>query len=336
MPAQTISNVPLDIESTTDAHDPAIQKYFLKTRELEDQAQWKQIVAIESGITDLDLKDSSMAGINKAARKAENASAIKQVPIENFDQTYSQEEFQVMMPFTKKAWQFGIKKRDMERVTKELRMACIRRQEELVADRLNNGWSTTYTDSDDSGAETITITGGDGAAMFSASHTREDGGTNWTNIITDTDSTSNPIFDYSPLKGARITASAILSPVGEKFRVNYDTLVCKKDSTVHSRAEEILASKGIPGSADNDGRANVMFKIIALDYLDNDTYWYMTDTSMKNYDYGLQVKISEEINMKGPDIVFESDEIRYKSGFQWALGGNDYRGWAGSDASETA
>ena len=333
---QTISNIPLDIESTADAHDPTIQKYFLKTKELENQAQWKQIVAVESGVTDLNLKDSSISGINKAARKVENASAIKQVPIENFDQTYTQEEFQVMMPFTKKAWQFGIKKRNIERITTELRMACVRRQEELVADRLNNGWSTTYSDSDDSGAETITISGGNGVAMFSASQTREDAGPNWTNIITDIDATPNPIFDYSPLKGARKTASAILSPVGEKFRVNYDTLVCKKDSSVHSRAEEILASKGLPGSADNDGRANVMFKIIALDYLDNDTYWFMMDSSMINYDFGLQVKISEEINMKGPDIVFESDEIRYKSGFQWALGHNDPRGWAGSNATETA
>ncbi len=52
-------------------------------------------------------------------------------------------------------------------------------------DRLDNGHTSSYTVSDVSGNYAVSIAGGDSVAMFSASHTREDGGTAWNNIVYD-------------------------------------------------------------------------------------------------------------------------------------------------------
>mgnify|MGYP001573407395 CR=1 FL=1 len=72
-------------------------------------------------------------------------------------------------------WKFGIKKRDLTRITKELKSACITRRQELLHERLDAGWLTTYNTSDDSGNYAVSVVGGDALALYSASHTREDG-----------------------------------------------------------------------------------------------------------------------------------------------------------------
>jgi hypothetical protein len=60
--------------------------------------------------------------------------------------------------------------------------SMVHKTEDDAADMLNNGWSTSYTDAD---GQSVTTTTGDGVAYFSASHTREDGGTNYNNIVYD-------------------------------------------------------------------------------------------------------------------------------------------------------
>lgn len=82
-------------------------------------------------------------------------------------------------------WFFGIKKRNLEAIAEEARKACADKRELLCADRLDQAYNTTYTVQDVSGNYVATITGGDGLAFISASHTREDGGTAWGNRVTD-------------------------------------------------------------------------------------------------------------------------------------------------------
>jgi hypothetical protein len=53
------------------------------------------------------------------------------------------------------------------------------------AERLDNSYSTSYTANDDAGNFTVATVGGDAVALCSASHTREDGGTNNNNIVYD-------------------------------------------------------------------------------------------------------------------------------------------------------
>ena len=70
-------------------------------------------------------------------------------------------------------------------MTQEAISACSDLRERLCADRLDNGYGTSYTASDDGGNYTVSTTGGDTKALFSSAHTREDGGTDNNNIVYD-------------------------------------------------------------------------------------------------------------------------------------------------------
>jgi len=87
-------------------------------------------------------------------------------------------------------WMFGIKKRNLENIVEENRKALEDERERLCADRLDRAWDTSYLVNDISGNWTATVTGGDGLSFISSAHTREDGGTAWSNELTD-GSTSN-------------------------------------------------------------------------------------------------------------------------------------------------
>ena len=215
-----------------------------------------------------------------------------------------------MLPVTKQMWKFGIKKRDLERVAKSLKFACLRAREELCADRLDQSYNTSYTRSDDSGSYSVTVSGGDAVAFISNAHTREDGGTNWNNRVTD-GTTVNMDMDYDALKAAHRTASLILDPKGQKMDINLDTVVVYRGSSVAFRVKEILGAiraggkQSIPGSADNDAAGVPAYSVIELPYITTNTaYWWMFDSSMKGSEYGLQYKESQAITLEGPNVVF--------------------------------
>jgi len=166
---------PLTLSDAADLIDVSIQEIFLKGSEKESQL-YKQICNVETGVTDYYLKDSSLTGLSYAGRIIENAAVTAQSPVQGFDKTYTQVQFGVLLSFTKPDWFFGIKKRNLTRITQEAVKACSDKRELLVFDRLDNGWATSYTVNDISGNYAVSIAGGDSVAMFSASHTREDGG----------------------------------------------------------------------------------------------------------------------------------------------------------------
>src|ERR1035437_9096795 len=134
----------------------------------------------------------------------------------------------IIVPFTFQMWKFGIKKRDLDNVSKELKAAVARRKERLCAERIDNGMATSYTAYGQNGAKTITTTGGDGMAAFSSAHTREDGGSNMNNVIYD-GTTYNLPFDYAGLKAAYRTAGLMVDPRGNPRILDLDVLLVKKN-----------------------------------------------------------------------------------------------------------
>ena len=323
---------PLSLSDAADLIDVSIQDIFLKGSDKESRL-FEQYYNVETGISDYYQKDSSLSGLGYAGRIVENASVTAASPVQGFDKTYTQVQFGVLLSFTKPMWFFGIKKRNLERITDEARKAVAHKRELLCADRLDNSFSTTYVVQDISGNYTATITGGDGLAFISATHTREDGGTAWSNRVTD-GSTVNMDFDYDALKAANRTAALITDPTGKPTNINLDTLVVSRGYGVHHRAVEILGAinKGwIPGSADRDQSGIPAYKIIALPWVTTNTlYWWMFDSSMKNATYGLQYKESQAIELEGPNIVFKTGEIQYKATAMFDLGHNDSRDFVGS------
>lgn len=328
--------MPLTLSDAVDLTDRSIQKIFKKESNLEKKRFYDKYFNVVTGITDLYEKDSSISGLGQAARITENAVIVSETPVQGYDQTYEQVEYGKMLPITKKMWKFGIKKRKLQSVTRSLIAACERKREQLCADRLDNGFSTSYTVSDENGNYTMAITGGDGVALFSASHTREDGGTNNSNVIGD-GSTTNMDFEYDALKALARTASLVLDPKGNDMDLNPDMVITKRGTSNYFRAREIRGAvraagkSSIPGSANNDAAGIDDFDILALPYIKTNTsYWFGLDKEQKNDDYGLQFKESQAIELEGPNVVFKTGEIQYKATTMFDLGHNDYRGIFGS------
>lgn len=333
---------PFRLTEAADLYDPAIQKMFLKASELDDK-NFEKFCNVETGVEDYITKDSSLSGLGEAARiSPENASIVGESPVQGFDQTYTQVEYGKLLAFTKKMWKFGIKKRDMTRVTKELYKACVRKRERLLTEKLENGWSTSYSHVDDGGNYTVTLSGADSVAMFSASHTREDGGTAWNNIITD-GTTVNMDFDYDALKAARRTASLIKDPKGNPLSVQYDTFIFARGSSASFRAQEILGAikkahrPGTisAGDAGYDGPGVQAFSTIELPYMTNLEYYFGMDSSLKGETYGIQYMESQPIELEGPNLVFKTGEIQYKSTVMFAYGHTDARNMGGSKGTNS-
>jgi hypothetical protein len=334
--------VPLSLSDAVDLTDLAIQEIYLKQTQLEKKPVYSQYFNVVSGVTDYYSKDSSLSGLGQAARITENAVITAETPIQGYDKTYTQVEFGKLLPITKRMWKFGIKKRDLTRVVNALIGACERRREVLCADRLDNSFSTTYTVTDDSGNWTATVSGGDSVAAISSSHTREDGGTNWNNRITD-GSTVNMDIDYDAIKAAHRTASLVKDAKGQLMNINLDTLITRKGHSSAFRAKELLVNikaggpRSMPSSAQNDAAAAPAYTVIENPWITTNTaYWWMFDSSMVNDEYGFQYKESQPIQMEGPNVVFKTGEIQYKTTMLFDIGFNDSRGWVGSKNTNAA
>ena len=327
---------PLNLSDAADLIDVSIQDIWLKGS--ERQTFYNQYFNVETGIQDYTVKDSSLSGLGLAGRVVENAAVTSQSPVQGFDRTYTQVQFGVVLSFTKSLWMFGIQKRNLENIVEEARKAVEDKREQLCADHLDQAWNGSYSVNDISGNYVRTITGGDGLSFINSAHTREDGGTAWSNELSD-GSTSNMDFDYDALKAAVRTASRILGPYGKPLNVSPDTLIVSRGYAPHLRSLEVLSAVRrdfIPGSADNDGPGVPGFKVIALPWITTNTgYWWMFDSRMRGSRYGLQFKEAQPITLEGPNKVFKTGEVQYKATTYFDLGFNDSRNFIGSQNDNT-
>lgn len=330
-------SAPLNIAQASRLVDLSFQKIFDKASAPEQT--WKSYFNYRT-TSDYYEKDSGLSGLSEADFVDENGVVVADTPIQTYAKTYTQEQVDHLVSYTKKMWVFGIKKRDLDNIARELKRSVIRKQEKLCAERLDNGFeSTSYTHTGSARSRTISTAGGDGLGAFDDDHTREDGGTNMNNIIYD-GTTYNLPLDYAGLKAAHRTAALFVDPRGNPMPANLDTVVVKKGSSNAFKAKEILGAiqKGrIAESADNDGSGIGAFKIIELDYLTNSNYWFMFDSSLKGDEYGFQFVESQGITLMPKNVVYKTSEMQFKVESMFDLGHNDVaRMWVGSKGDSSA
>lgn len=327
-----MAQVPATLSAFADLIDESIQNIFVQRAEVPRKME--QYFNVESTNSYYD-KDSSIIGGGRAKFTGENASVEYDAPIQGFDKTFTQKKYSYGDKITQHAWKFGFEARKLTNFVEGMMDAVDNNIETSAADMLNNGWSTSYTDDDN---QSVSTAGGDAAAFFSASHTREDGGTSWNNIVYD-GTTYNMDFEYDALKAARKTATAIKDGKGLPMGVNLDTLICKEGSSVQDRYEELMGAINrsyIPGGNENDGAAKVgLPKLITLKYLDNDAYWFAFDSSKKNAKYGLQWRWSEKPHMLPPELDYDTQEYRRQVYYFADRGANNMRSFVGSEGDNT-
>lgn len=173
---------PLNLAAIADTTNLAIQKIFKK--DAETKPTFKSFYNYRT-TTDLIEKDSSLSGLSEAEFTDENGEIFEDVPVQGYDASYTQEQTDVLVAFTYMSWKFGIKKRKLDNISKEINRALNRKKEKLAAERLTNGFSTSYTHAGKGKNTTITITGGDALEPWSTAHTSESGGSNMNNVVYD-------------------------------------------------------------------------------------------------------------------------------------------------------
>jgi hypothetical protein len=330
------TQVPFDIDAAADLTDLSIQNIWLKSP-ADLKEYHKEYYNVEP-VSDYITKDSSVTSIDSFSKIAENQQIPADSPHQGFDKTYTQSFFAGMLRITRPMWRYGIQARRLEGLVRELKNDAVRFREQVLANPFNNRTSTSYTETAGKFSYTVTNTGGDSVAMASTAHTREDGGTNWSNVVSD-GTTENMDFDYDAWKAALKTAQAIKGGVGEILDLNMDTVVCKKDSSVHHRAQEILKSieRGErPGTANRDGSISAAFKILPVPYLTSDTAWAAVDSSKIGPRFGMQMKEGMSLQLDPQFVDYDTKEMKYSAGMDFAYGFNDMRNWVISDGDNLA
>lgn len=118
---------------------------------------------------------------------------------------------------------------------KSLTHFCPQRIDLDATHRLTFGTAVSYTDMD---GETVATTGGDGLAIFSATHTLKYSSLTWSNIVS-----GNPVFSRGGLEAAELlTTTDILSNFGEKRVINFNTIITGNDPTTVNAVKEFLNS----------------------------------------------------------------------------------------------
>lgn len=284
-------------------------------------------------------KDSGISGFGEAARMTEGAIITSESQVQTFDQTYTQVFFGKMAQFTLYDYKFGIKRRKLESTIRDLDGSVRRLRARLLTDYLENsiGATTSYTVSDDSGNYSKSVTGGDGVALINSSHTREDGGSAWSNVVSD-GSNNNIAFGPAGIEAAYRTASLIVDPKGNLMDVNLDKLVVRKGSQAYFDAVEINGALGrnhAPNSAEYNGAPYGQFEIVDLPYLSTSAsaYWWMCDSSLMGPEYGLQYRESQDITLDSPHVDYKTKTIYVTAHAAFDYGHNDGRSWVGSDGT---
>ena len=123
------------------------------------------------------------------------------------------------------------------------------------------------------------------------------------------------------------TAGLMVDPRGNPMIPRLDTLVCKTNSSVAFKAKEILGaikSGKIPEEFSNDAAGTPAFKVVEVDYLTQDAYWFMMDSSMALTDeYGFQHIESEANNLDPVNIVTKTREMQFTGHSLFQQGHND-------------
>lgn len=254
-------------------------------------------------------------------------------PLQGFNITFNQAIFthRVRLSQQDMFYLIDAKRPDLldERVKKlivNLKNAVINLKNYYAESMLANGASTSFSFSSIGfialGTTTVTTTGADGVAYWSASHPREDGGTAWSNIIQSSGGTNNPPLSFANILAARVIHAAKKDGRGLPLMGStLDTVVVVKDSQNDFLATSIaktLESGKYPSATPGTTGAFVdvnpisSFNVMRLARYDGtaltQVQWLMMDSAKKNDEFGFQYVVSKE--MESPEWV--CDEIGNK------------------------
>lgn len=257
-------------------------------------------------------EDVLLAGLAGAPVKAEGAPVSYDAGGEAYTSRYVHETIALAFAITEEAEEDNLYGDIGAKYARALARSMQHTKEVKGAAIFNNGFNASYP-------------GGDGVALFSASHPLWGGGTQSNTFATQAD------LSETALEEALIAISKWVDDRGIPVAIRGLRLVLPPD--LQFIAERILASSQRPGSADNDinalkskgmipGGAHEMHRLT-----DPDAWFIVTDAMD-----GLKHMVRKSIQ-RGIEGDFETGNMRYKARERYSFGWSDHRGAFGSSGA---
>lgn len=260
-------------------------------------------------------KESSASGLSKLIRRSEGQAISYEDEVQGFDVTYTHVEDALGTSVSNQLWeddQFNVIKRKPANLAK----SKVRTQEQMMADIFNFGFTA-------GGGGLSTFTSGDALALFSASHTREDGGATQTNTTTSD-------LNESALEAGFVQMRSTLDHKGQLYMSKADTLIVAP--ALEKEARILLNSTQRVGTANNDiNPYQGAVKLVVWDFLGtpaggSDTAWFLLDSSL----HALTFFNRSDRGLEGPDWDFDTKTARWSVDVRHSIGFSGWRGVYGS------
>jgi hypothetical protein len=297
-----------------DILDPRFRKIY--GDELKTLSQvGPSIFHMESSSRNIE-KDSQASGLSTLVERSEGQAITYEDEVQGYDVTYTHREFALGTSVSNKLWEDDLF-RVMLRKPSSLAKAKIRHQERRMADVLNYGFTA-------GGGGLSAFTSGDALALFSGSHTREDGGAVQSNTTTSD-------LKESALENAIVGIRTQLDHKGQLFMAKADTLVVAPQ--LEKEARILLNTQGRVGTANNDiNPYNGALKLIVWDFLGSaspggsDTAWFVFDSSL----HALNFFDRSDRGLEGPNYDFDTKTAKWSVDVRNSVGFSGWRGTYGS------
>ena len=255
-------------------------------------------------------EEVNLAGFGAAPVKSEGSSVAYDTASENYTARYTHETIAMGFSITEEAVEDNLYDALSARYTKALARSMANTKQTKGAMPLNNGYTTFMA--------------GDGVALFSAAHTRVDGGTsrNMLSVATDLNETA--------LEQAIIDIAAFTDQRGLPIAAQAKRLIVHPYNQF--TATRVLESDLRSGTADNDLNALRTNGVIPEGHHVNH---YLTAANNKNWfiitDVPDGMKHFERKSMEtSADGDFDTGNVRYKARERYSFGVSDYLGIFGS------
>lgn len=273
--------------------------------------EWRNHVTVNSSKKAYE-EDNLLMGFGSAPVKAEGAGVAYDSGSELWAARYQHETIALAFSITEEAEEDGLYGSLGAKYSKALARSMQNTKELKGAGLLNNGFSSSYL-------------GGDGVALFSASHPLGGGGT-FSNIL----ATPADLHEAS-LEALLVQMAGFVDDRGLPVRTMAKKLIIPRQSQYI--AKRLLSSPMRPGTADNDINAihsggDIPGGYAVNHYLTDTNAFFLTTDCPDGLKHFVRVKIKRMV-----EGDFETGNMRYRARERYVFGWTDPRGAMASAGS---
>ena len=272
-----------------------------------------------------------LAGVQKVAEGADFPAVTS---VEGDFLTWTQSQYAALISITKQARIFDLYD-VIENQARTIIDDGYDKIDQSLADVLTNGFSSSnYTDVY---GESVSATGYDGLALFSASHTNNINSNTFSNLIVSAGVT-NPTLSREAIAAGLVQGLKYEDPNGIMRPIRYDTLLVapsKEDAALRA-----VMSGQMPGSAENDTNMYLKgkLKVEVWERLetrtggtDTSAYWFLADSNKVKET--LHAIFAQKPQLDPPDVVYKNKNWDYSFDYLYSIGRGFSPYLRGSNAS---